>query len=94
MRLLKEGFWIAAGHALAAIATLIGVRVLTELAPPSLFGGFALLNGILALLQGVLIAPIAQAALRFYPEFAAAGSVPKLREYVTKILVKRWPVTA
>jgi O-antigen/teichoic acid export membrane protein len=89
-RLLSEGLWITGGHALAAVAALIGVRLTTELAPASLYGAFVLLNGALALLQGVLLQPLAQAALRYYPEFASLDSSAVLRKHLAGAFARRW----
>jgi O-antigen/teichoic acid export membrane protein len=90
---MKQGVWIAPGHGLAAVATLVGVRFITELAPPSLYGGFVLLNGILALLHGMLLAPMAQAALRFYPDFETARSILELRKHLVGAFARRWSWT-
>ena len=71
--LLRQGLWVAAGHLVTAFAVLVGTRLITELAEPRLFGQYALLNGVLALLQGLLFQPLGQAALRFYSEFEASN---------------------
>jgi len=89
-RLLKNGIWIAASQGFAALATLGGVRLITEHASPSLFGSFVLLNGVINLMQGVLFQPFAQAALRYYPEFADSGHVPELRQNMTTTYRLRW----
>lgn len=89
-RLLAEGLWVAAGHAIAAVAALIGVRLTTELVPAALFGAFVLLNGVLALLQGVLLQPLAQAALRYYPEYVSRGSAAVLRRHLVAVFARRW----
>ena len=89
-RLSRDAMWIATGHGVGAVATLVGVRLVTELAQPSLYGRFVLLNGVLALLQGVLLAPMAQAALRFYPDFAAAGAALQLRRHLFGLFGRRW----
>lgn len=90
VRLFREGLWIAAGQGVAAIATLAGVRLLTELASPSLYGGFILVNGMLSLVQGVALQPTAQAALRFYPEYEASGASHLLRRRLVRIFARRW----
>lgn len=73
----------------AAAAALVGVRLTTELAPAPLYGGFVLLNGVLALLQGVLLQPVAQAALRYYPEYSSMGSPAVLRKYLAAVFTRR-----
>lgn len=89
-QLLKDGVWVAGGHALAAIATLGGMRLITELAMPSVFGAFVLMNGILALFQGVLLQPMAQAAFRYYPDFAKLNGVSILRRHLSSVFFHRW----
>ncbi|HQM26722.1 MAG TPA: lipopolysaccharide biosynthesis protein [Syntrophorhabdus sp.] len=90
IQLFKDGIWISGGHALAAITTLVGVRFITELAEPSVFGVFALVNGVLVLLQGVLFQPMAQAALRFYPDFHILNGTSELRKHLTSVFFNRW----
>ncbi|NVN91140.1 MAG: lipopolysaccharide biosynthesis protein [Desulfuromonadales bacterium] len=89
-RLLKNGVWIASGQGFAALATLGGVRLITELASPSLFGSFVLLNGLLNLVQGILFQPLAQAALRYYPEFSKSAHILELRRHMSTVFRLRW----
>lgn len=89
-RLLKEGLWVTIGQITAAVATIAGIRFITELAEPSLYGKFVLINGIIALLQGILFHPMAQAAFRYYPEFEKNKAIPALRRYLSNVFLKRW----
>ncbi|GIW56943.1 MAG: hypothetical protein KatS3mg082_3347 [Nitrospiraceae bacterium] len=89
-RLLREGLWVSAGHGVAAIAALVGLRLLTELAPPSLYGTFVLVNGVLALVQGVAFGPLGQAALRFYPALEVVGGESLLRRQLVAVFWRRW----
>jgi O-antigen/teichoic acid export membrane protein len=89
LRLLREGIWITAAQATAGIATLIGVRFITELAPAALYGTFVLMNGGLSFLQGILFAPMAQAALRFYPDYVIASSDSRLRRELVRVFLTR-----
>ncbi len=88
--LFKEGVWITCGQTLAAIATIAGVRFITEIAEPSLFGKFALINGIIALLQGILFQPMAQAAFRYYPDFEKINAVLDLTRHLYNVFFYRW----
>jgi len=90
LQLYKDGLWIGGGHVLSAIAAMVGVRFITEFAAPSLFGAFTLLNGILALLQGILFQPMAQAALRYYSDFAVVDSTSVLKRHLFSTFLGRW----
>lgn len=90
IQLLKDGIWVTIGHTLAAVAALVGIRLITEITEPSVFGAFVLVNGILALLQGILLQPMAQAALRYYPDFAVLNGVSQLRRYLFSVFFSRW----
>lgn len=41
-RILAETAWVFAGQGLSALATLIGVRLITEVVPPHVYGAVAL----------------------------------------------------
>ncbi len=58
---------------LAALGQIIGVRLLTEVISPTVFGEVTLVVGISLLATSVLVNPTMQALLRYYPEFAQAG---------------------
>lgn len=90
VRLLKDGLWVTFGNVSAAVATVVGVRVITEYVAPSLFGVYTLINGIIAFFQGILFLPLAQAAFRYYPEFEKLSAVSALRQYLYKIFLQRW----
>lgn len=83
-RLIGEGVWVALGQLAAAMGTLLGVRILTEILPPHVFGELVLLTGIGALLLGLTAAPLMQAVLRYYPEAKATNSVAVLRMVVMR----------
>ncbi|RMG87726.1 MAG: lipopolysaccharide biosynthesis protein [Chloroflexi bacterium] len=78
-RLAADTAWVFAGQGATALATLVGVRLITEIVPPATYGTVALVLGVLALAQGVAVGPLMQAVLRFYPEYAAAGREMELR---------------
>lgn len=79
---VSEGAWVIAGQAAAALGTVIGVRILTEVLQPDTFGTVSLCIGVAALLTSVACTPFAQAAIHLYPEFASTGSEPTLRHIV------------
>jgi O-antigen/teichoic acid export membrane protein len=71
---------------------VVGVRLLTEVLTPSVFGEASLLMGVAALLTGTLINPSMQALLRHYPAEATAGE----RAIVETVAMKNigWAVKA
>ena len=87
--LLAQGSWVACGQILAALGALVGIRVLTELVPPTIYGALTLLLGIAALGLEAVFTPILQAGLRFYADCARDG-VPRLRAILHRILLRRY----
>ncbi len=67
-RLLGDEFWAFSGQILSVLAMLVGMRVLTELVSPAVFGQVALLNGFVALGVGVFSYPFICAGMRLLPE--------------------------
>jgi O-antigen/teichoic acid export membrane protein len=78
-RLAREGAAVTVGVAVSSLATLLGMRLLTELTAPALFGGFALVNGLVMLLVAAVFSPLAQAAFRFWPQRERDGDLPAFR---------------
>lgn len=70
-RLLKRGqltevFWVVFGYGLAALAGIIGVRILTSLLVPAEYGRLALAMTIATLAQQVVFGPLSNASVRFF----------------------------
>jgi O-antigen/teichoic acid export membrane protein len=78
-QLLSGGVFVAAGQALAAIGTVAGIRLLTEVLSPETFGTVTLALGIAALAINVGCTPVTQAGLHFFPEFAHRERLVTLR---------------
>lgn len=87
-RLSKDMLWVASGQAMAAIAMIVGTRILTELVEPAVYGQVNLLMGIALLGRQTFAFPYLQAALRFYPEAVAANRVGTLRNIISRNLLK------
>src|SRR5512146_394995 len=83
-RILGEGVWVALGQVGEAIGLLVGVRVLTEIVSPDVFGTASLLIGIMTIASNVVSAPQLQALVRFYPDLASTGELHRLRSVVTR----------
>ena len=78
-RLSRDGATVAAGQFAAAIGTLVGIRLLTEIAAPSTFGMVSLALGIAALGLNTASTPFTQAALHLYPQLESDGRLIDLR---------------
>ncbi|GAB4174000.1 MAG: hypothetical protein Fur0039_15750 [Rhodocyclaceae bacterium] len=78
-RIAAEAAWVLAGQSAAALATLVGLRVITELVSPAVYGAVVLALGVVALAHGLAAGPLMQAVLRFYPDLAHEGGDAWLR---------------
>jgi O-antigen/teichoic acid export membrane protein len=85
-RILGDGLWVSTGQVASALGTLVGVRLLTELVPPDVFGAVSLFLGMILLGSNLTCSPIFQATLRLYPELALEGKVNVLRAAVQRLL--------
>jgi len=83
-RLGREFFWIGLGQAVAAIAGIVGVRLLTGALSPSKYGELALGMTVATLANQVILAPLSGAFLRF---FAPAQQVNQTSAYLRGVLL-------
>ncbi len=67
-RLFGEGGWVAFGTAASGLGTILGIRLLTEIVSPAVFGEVALTVGLVSLTSSVFCMPQLHAVSRFYPE--------------------------
>jgi len=86
--LISDGAWVASLQALSALGHLAGIRLLTEILPPSVFGEFGLWLGVVTLVAGALAAPTIQALMRFYPEYAQNREGWRVRNVARRQLVR------
>jgi O-antigen/teichoic acid export membrane protein len=85
-RILGEAGWVFFGQAASAVATLVGLRLITEVVSPAIYGTVALALGVVALAQGLAVGPLMQAVLRYYPEAALDGREGGLRRATANAL--------
>ena len=79
LRFGREFAWIGSGQALATLGSLIGVRLLTGVLSPDVYGELALGMTLSTLLNQVVLGPLSGAALRFFaPALEASESLPFL----------------
>lgn len=65
-RLGFESFWILIGQTLAALGGIVGVRMLTGVLNPTVYGQLALVMTLVALVQTTLLAPLGATFARFF----------------------------
>jgi O-antigen/teichoic acid export membrane protein len=75
--------WVLGGQLMSALGMLVGLRLLTEVAAPEVFGAAILATGGVSLIQNLFFLPLAQAALRHFGNSVDSGSLEALhRTYV------------
>ena len=87
-RVFSEGSWALLGQIAAAVGMLAGVRIVTEILNPDLYGVLNLILGLAGLGKSVLVAPFMQAAMRFHPQAAIDDQVPLLRRLITRFVAR------
>jgi O-antigen/teichoic acid export membrane protein len=94
-RIISEGGWLVAGQGASALAILVGVRLLTEVTPPPVYGAVGLLVGVLTLGRNLFWSPLCLASQRFYPEVIRQGKLGTLRRIVFRSLnCSNWGLSA
>jgi O-antigen/teichoic acid export membrane protein len=86
--LLSEGLWVAVMQLAAAAGQLVGIRILTSVLPPDVFGETVLWVGITQLFTSAIANPTMQALLRFYPEYALQNESGLVRTVIRRQLIK------
>ncbi|MBN4071994.1 lipopolysaccharide biosynthesis protein [bacterium AH-315-F18] len=84
-RLTGEMAAIAGGQFLAALAGLLGARIITEMVSPDVLGRASLLTGLAALASSVLITPYSLYAMRAFSESAKDNGRKTFVAYVRKV---------
>ncbi|MGE0485916.1 MAG: lipopolysaccharide biosynthesis protein [Gammaproteobacteria bacterium] len=85
-RALSDFTWIFGGRIVAALATVVGIRAITELMSPSAYGAGALALGISATFLAIGSTPFLQAIARLHPEAVARASEQSLELANRRIL--------
>jgi len=88
-RVVREGGWVASGQAVAVVARVVGLRVITDRVSPEVFGQVVLLLGLATLGTNMFCLPILSALVRFFPDAVLARRVGALRELVRRLLTPR-----
>lgn len=85
-QLAREGAWVVVGQAAGLLGALVGIRLITTVVPPEVYGEAALLLGVVSFANELFCAPLLQGSLRFYPEARDRGRVAELRRLMTRLL--------
>ena len=86
--LISDGAHVVLGQIASAVGALVGVRVLTEVLEPEVFGSVTLVTGVIALALGISSGGMMQAILRMYPECLRSGTLDLLRAASAETLRK------
>jgi len=78
----REFLWIGSGQAVATLGALVGVRLLTSVLSPDIYGELALGMTLATLVSQVVLGPLSGAALRF---FSLASEVGELVVFLTAL---------
>jgi O-antigen/teichoic acid export membrane protein len=87
-QLLADAFWVLFGQLASAIALLAGIRFLTGLVTPDIYGQVALLNGFVALGVTLFSYPFICAGMRLLPECLDKGERAALYAVVASLTAK------
>jgi O-antigen/teichoic acid export membrane protein len=85
-RLGRELIWISLGQGLAVLGALVGVRLLTSVLTPDIYGQLALAMTLALLVNQVLLGPLSGAALRFYAPAHEKGELSAFLAALRRLL--------
>ena len=87
LRLAGEGLWIFLGQVAVVVGALVGIRVLTGLMDPIVYGQLALGMTIAAFVQSVIFGPLSNGITRFYAAACEDNTVIYYFTAVRKLMV-------
>ncbi|MDD2800224.1 MAG: lipopolysaccharide biosynthesis protein [Methylococcales bacterium] len=94
--LLSDGVLIGGLQGLSALGQLTGIRLLTDILSPTVFGEISLWMGAVALISTGIANPTMQALLRYYPEYAQLGQGAMVkavaRQQLCKLILWFFPI--
>jgi O-antigen/teichoic acid export membrane protein len=88
-RLAGEGGWVLAGQLGALVGSLIGIRIITSVVSPEVFGQVALVLGMISLSSDFFCSPILHGVSRFFPNALAADRIGSFRSLTWRLLARR-----
>lgn len=87
-RLGRELFWIGAGQAVATVGALVGVRLLTSVLSPDIYGELVLGVTLAVLIDQTLLGPLSNAALRFFSPAKESNEFASFLVALRRLLIK------
>lgn len=84
----REFLWIGSGQAVATVGMLVGVRLITGVLSPEVYGQLALGMTLGTLVNQVILGPLAGAALRFFSPARDAGELASFLAALRRMLVQ------
>lgn len=87
-RVGREFFWIGSGQAVATLGALVGVRLLTGVLNPVVYGELALGMTVATLVAQIVFGPISGAGLRFFSSAREAGELSSFLTVLRRLLTK------
>jgi O-antigen/teichoic acid export membrane protein len=81
-----EAGWLLLARLASAVASFLSLRLLTSILNEEVYGRFALFQGLLALVAGFFIGPLAQAQNRFLHDATLDGHLPELLRWSVKTI--------
>lgn len=82
--LTSDIFSLGTSQVVAVLGQLVGIRLLTEVLTPAVFGEISLLLGVAGLVTSTLINPTLQTLLRYYPAYVESRSPSFVKEVAVK----------
>lgn len=87
-RLAADFTSIGLSQGISALGQVVGIRLLTEILSPAVFGEVSLMLGLAALAATALCNPTMQALLRFSPQYIQSADLSLLKRVALKRIVK------
>jgi O-antigen/teichoic acid export membrane protein len=82
-RLFKEGFWIFFGQLMVVIGSLFGLKMLTTIMDPSVYGELVLAITFATIINQIILGPLSNGVVRFY---ASAKELSDIYGYMRAVL--------
>jgi len=93
-KIAREGLWVSIGQFSSVIGTLFGLRILTELLSPTLFGEFTLGLTIAFFSTQIIFGPKANGIVRYYAIAQKEGKMQSYVHSINEILYRAAALTA
>ena len=93
LRLSREFIWVGLGQGAAVLGSLVGLRLLTAVLAPNVYGELALGMTLAALVNQMALGPLCASASRFYAPARERGEVASFFSVLRKLFAQGTGVT-